>query len=78
MFHGQNCDPDYIYNRSTIVAGTTDSEGEMVPCSQDEERGSGAAAWMADIEEETFASTVSDREPFINDICKRGQGGFQK
>ena len=45
----------------TIVAGTTDSEGEMVPCSQEEEEQGGAAAWMADIEEETFASTVSDR-----------------
>ena len=32
----------------------------MVPCSQEEEQGR-AAAWMADIEEETFASTVSDR-----------------
>ena len=33
----------------------------MVPCSQEEEEQGGAAAWMADIEEETFASTVSDR-----------------
>ena len=45
---------------STIVAGTTDDEGEIVPCSQEEGETRSCGRWV-DIEEEIFATTVSDR-----------------
>ena len=69
---GRPLEGQIIYNPdffSTIVAGTTDSEGEIVPCSQEEGgncgQGGTTRQWtdieIEEVEDEVFASTVTDR-----------------
>ena len=58
---GFNC--DWNFSR-TIVAGTTDSEEDIVPCSQgeeEEEEGTWSSGLLMDVEDEVSSVTVTDR-----------------